>query len=234
MKCKYCNCDCIKKGIRNCKQKYQCKNCKRYQIETYSKSVIPKEKYQWVKQLNNEGCGISSISRLLEISKSSTQRLIERIASMLKPPDICETGESYEIDELRTYCGSKKKECWIMYAINKISGAVIDFCVGRRTKENIKRITDSVIKLNPKRVYTDGLNIYPSLIPKSIHKVFEYCTNRIERKNLSLRTHLKRISRKTICFTKNERMLRNCLSIYFDPQLLIYEIPIMHNCLNIR
>ncbi len=50
--------------------------------------MIPEEKYEWVKQLNNEGCGISSISRLLEISKSSVQRLIERIASVLKLHEI--------------------------------------------------------------------------------------------------------------------------------------------------
>jgi len=74
----------------------------------YTKTLIPEEKYQWVKQLNNEVCGISSISRLLEISKSSVQRLIERIASKLKMPEIFEIGQSYEIDELRTYCGNKK------------------------------------------------------------------------------------------------------------------------------
>ena len=215
MECRFCKGRCIKKGKRNRIQRFQCKECCRYQQQEYVKAIIPEEKYEWVKQLNNEGCGISSISRLLEISKSSVQRLIERIASKLKMPEIFEIGQSYEIDELRTYCGNKKNECWIMFAINKATGTVVDFCVGRRTKENLKRITDSVLKLNPKRVFTDGLNIYESLIPSAAHKVFDYCTNKIERKNLSLRTHLKWISRKTICFNKSESMLNDCVKIYF-------------------
>lgn len=102
-----------------------------------------------------------------------------------------------------------------MYAINRTTGKVIDFCVGRRTKENIKQIIDKILLLNPKKIYTDGLNIYKSLIPEKIHKVFEHCTNKIERNNLTLRTHLKRLSRKTICFTRNHEMLENCLRIYF-------------------
>jgi insertion element IS1 protein InsB len=215
MECRFCKGICVKKGKRKHIQRFRCAKCGRYQQMVYTKTLIPEEKYQWVKQLNNEGCGISSISRLLEISKSSVQRLIERIASKLKMPEIFEIGQAYEIDELRTYCGNKKNECWIMFAINKTTGTVVDFCVGRRTKENLKRITDSVLKQNPKRVFTDGLNIYASLIPPAAHKVFDYCTNKIERKNLSLRTHLKRISRKTICFNKSESMLNDCVKIYF-------------------
>ncbi|XLS31028.1 IS1 family transposase [Flavobacteriaceae bacterium M23B6Z8] len=31
-----------------------------------------------------------------------------------------------------------------------------------------------------------------------MRKIFQYCTNRIERMNLTLRTHIKRLSRSTI------------------------------------
>uniref|UniRef100_UPI0038B502E2 IS1 family transposase n=1 Tax=Tenacibaculum singaporense TaxID=2358479 RepID=UPI0038B502E2 len=48
-----------------------------------------------------------------------------------------------------------------------------------------------------------------------MHKRFQYCTNRIERMNLNLRTHIKRLSRKTICFTKNQKYLEAHLKIYF-------------------
>ncbi|MDD2687543.1 MAG: IS1 family transposase, partial [Bacteroidales bacterium] len=154
-------------------------------------------------------------SRLLNISKSSVQRVIERIASKIKKIDYQETEQVYEMDELRTYCGNKQNESWVMYAINKTTGKVIDFCVGRRTKENLKKITESILILNPKKIYTDGLTIYKTLIPEKLHKVFVHCTNKIERKNLSIRTHLKRLSRKTICFTRSNEMLENCLRMYF-------------------
>ncbi|MCA4783332.1 transposase, partial [Empedobacter stercoris] len=40
-------------------------------------------------------------------------------------------------------------------------------------------------------------------------------TNHIERNHLSLRTHLKRLNRKTICYTKNMDILSAILTIYF-------------------
>ena len=102
MKCKFCKKPCIKKGKVKNVQRFQCTCCKKYQQAAYSKPRIPQEKYEWTIKLNNEGCGISNIARLIEISKSSVQRLIERIVANLKMPEINEHGQSYEIDELRT------------------------------------------------------------------------------------------------------------------------------------
>lgn len=216
MECIYCKGTCKKAGKYKSIQRYQCKTCKRYQQASYTKQRILEENYKWVRQLNNEGCSISSIARLLEISKSSVQRVIIHLASMLKLPVYQETEQCYQVDELRTYCGNKGNEIWIIYAINTKTGKVIAFAFGRRTKENIKKVIDKLLVLNPKRIYTDGLNIYPTLIPKVIHRVFEYCTNKIERYNLTLRTHLKRLNRKTICFTKSGFMLECCVRLYFS------------------
>ena len=115
MNCRYCENACVKSGIRKSIQRYRCKTCKKYQQSTYVKMRIPQEKYDWVINLNNEGCGISNIARLLQISKSSVQRVIERIVSTLQMPEINETGQSYEIDELRTYCGNKRNELWLIF-----------------------------------------------------------------------------------------------------------------------
>jgi IS1 family transposase len=178
MECVYCKNKCIKKGKYKTIQRYQCKECKRYQQDTYTKCRIKEEKQKWVIHLCREGCGISFIARLLQISKSSVQRIIIKIASALKIPVCKEIGQSYEMDELRTFCGNKAEECWVIYAINRTSGKVIDFVVGRRTKENIKQVVCSVLNLCPIAIYTDGLNIYPVLIHKYIHKVLRYRTNR--------------------------------------------------------
>ena len=209
MECKFCQNLCHKRGKRNGVQQYSCKTCKKYQLKEYQKLRIPQEKYEWTVKLNNEGCGISNIARLLEISKSSVQRLIERIVANLKMPEINETGQSYEIDELRTYCGNKRNELWLIYAINRYSKQIINFVVGRRTKENIAIIISMLQKLHPKAIYSDRLNIYQALICKGIHKIYPRCINYIERKNLTLRTLLKRLARKTICFTRTAKMLKN-------------------------
>ena len=127
MKCIYCQGDCIKKGKVKNVQRYQCKACGKTQQKKYKKKPIPQEKYKWAHKLNNEGNGISNIARLLEISKSSVQRVIIRIASALQMPVYEETGQCYQVDELRTYCGNKGNECWVIYGINPKTGKVIAF-----------------------------------------------------------------------------------------------------------
>lgn len=185
MFCKYCKSVCIKRGKCNETQRYQCKQCGKSFLEKYIKPVIPKEKYHLTIKLNNEGCSISSIGRLLKISKSSVQRLIDRISSTIEEPEINEKHQSYEVDELRTFCGAKSKELWLIYAINKKTRQVMDFVVGRRTKENISKVLSTLMSLSPKHIYTDQLNIYKSIISKPIHKIYPRCTNYIERKNLT-------------------------------------------------
>jgi insertion element IS1 protein InsB len=64
-------------------------------------------------------------------------------------------------------------------------------------------------------IKTDRLNIYQALIPAKLHISNAYNINYIERNNLNLRTHLKRLGRRTICFSKSLLMLTACLRIYF-------------------
>ena len=41
-------------------------------------------------------------------------------------------------------------------------------------------------------------------------------TWKIERKNLNFRTHIKRLQRKTICFSKNEQIHDNVIGLYIE------------------
>lgn len=124
-------------------------------------------------------------------------------------------GSSYQVDEMWSFIGNKKNVTWVTYAIAKDTGQVIDFFVGKKSKETIRPLLNNVLLLQPLRVYTDGLNIYPGLIPKAIHRHFKYGINKIERMNLTLRTHIKRLSRRTICFSRKRTYLEAHLSIYF-------------------
>ena len=92
---------------------------------------------------------------------------------------------------------------------------VVDFAVGCRTTKTLRLVTDTLILSNARMVYTDKLRQYASLLPIAIHLTTQYGTNHIERKNLSLRTHLKRLGRRTICFSRSFRLLQACLAIYF-------------------
>jgi len=54
------------------------------------------------------------------------------------------------------------------------------------------------------------------LIPPEQHQLGKDNTWRIERTNLTLRTHIKRLHRKTICFSKNERIHDNVIGMYLE------------------
>ena len=97
------------------------------------------------------------MSRLLQITKSSVQRKILALSKTVTTATQAAPFQEYETDELRTYIGSKKNECWIIYAIEKSSRKVIDYIVGRRNTVNISKVIDSVISLSPIRSLFDTL-----------------------------------------------------------------------------
>ncbi len=216
MKCNNCKeSNCIKKGIRNEKQKYYCRDCRKYFQLTYTYKRCTPEDEEMIVQLTTEGVGICGISRITGVSKANVINKIRNISSRIVKPIFNETEQEYEVDEMYTYIGNKETPCYIIYALNKVSRKVIDFAIGGRTKENISKIINQVKLLNPKCIYTDKLNVYPALMDTIKHNTTKYKINRIERMNLNLRTHLKRLSRKTICYSKSKEMLENCLRLYF-------------------
>ncbi|MBN8696082.1 MAG: IS1 family transposase [Bacteroidetes bacterium] len=204
--CKYCNNTCIKKGVRNFVQKYLCKICNKYQQKAYKYRKYTELEKKDIINLTKEGACISSISRIILRSKSSIQREIYKAGNLVYKPLYNENNEEYELDEM-TLMIAGKKDIYLIYAINRRTRQVVDFFIGNRTKENIKRVVDSVLCYFPKTVYTDRLNSYPSLIPSAIHKPGRRLTNRIERKNLTFRTSVKRLSKCTLCFTRKIELL---------------------------
>ena len=86
----------------------------------------------------------------------------------------------------------------------------------RAKNENKSEKSNRTIgSIRGKTIYTDGLGMYQKLIPESNHKIHRRCTNHIERQNLTLRTHLKRLNRRTICYSKSITMLYVVVKIYF-------------------
>ena len=196
-------------------QKFFCKHCKKYQQGKYSKNAWLPGTGDRIRNLLVEGVSLRGIARILKIGLSTVMQKIRLIASRLTRPIQKVSGHVYEIDELWTFVGSKLNETWLMYGWDRTTKQVVNFKIGSRTRENLKEITETVIGLNPGKICTDGLKAYPGLIPRTIHKTNPMATRHIERFNLNLRTHLKRLSRKTICFSKSEEMLEACLKIYF-------------------
>jgi len=112
------------------------------------------------------------------------------------------------MDEMwgRVYC--KGTPCWLWHAIDHDTGDVVAFVMGTREKEMCKKLWDMLNSLNFKivAVYTDDNWAYHSIIPTKILKTGKRNTQKIERKHLTFRTRLKRLCRKTICYSKTIEM----------------------------
>lgn len=213
-----CTC-CSQPTVRNGKsktgvQRYYCRGCKKYKQESYRYKACSEGVTKKVVTLTCEGCGIRSIARVLRISCTSVIRRIKQFAQSIPRPCI-PLGKEYEVDELRTYIGNKQRLYWVAYALRRDTKEVIDFKVGKRNLKTLGRVIDTVLLSEAKMIFTDGYELYKSLVPSDLHRKSHYQINHIERKNLSVRTHLKRLSRKTICFSRSKEMLEACLKIYF-------------------
>jgi insertion element IS1 protein InsB len=216
MDCKYCfrNCQCAGKQ-KNGTQRYFCKTCKKYQQNTYLYQAYYGTVNKTIKLLVCESVGIRGIGRVLKIAAGTVLNRIKAIAAGISKPPTSLHQSAFEVDELWTYIGRKDNEYWLAYALNKTTRKVIDFVIGKRTKGTLKILIDSLLTAKPKKISTDKLTIYRRLIPKNMHRCSPFGTNHIERKNLSIRTHIKRLSRRTICFSRNILLLESCIKIYF-------------------
>lgn len=212
--CRYCTGKCIKYGKSRGKQRYRCSFCGRTFITGYSSNACKAGINNWMISLIKEGCGIRSIARLLQISTTTTLKRILFLAKNIQKPAIA-IGKIYEIDEIRTFCKSKTRVIWLVYALRKDTKEVAEFAVGSRTMKTLKKVVDTVLLSIPEKIHTDKLNLYKWIIPKHLHQSTRFCTNRIERKNLSMRVHLKRLNRRTICFSRSLPVFAACLKIYF-------------------
>ena len=104
---------------------------------------------------------------------------------------------------------------WLVYAMERKSKKVITFYIGKRTNKTLNAVIKTLINAKADKIHTDKLKNYQYLIPSKIHSTQRFGTNYIERKHLSLRIHLKRLNRRTICFSKSSLVLSAILKIYF-------------------
>ena len=216
MNCQKCKEICQKAGrLRNGVQELYCRGCKKYQQVIYRYRAYEGGINSLIRLLVCEGVGVRGVARVVKIAVGTVSSRIRTLANSIERPVRTEVQPTFEVDELWTYIGRKENEYWIAYALDRKTRQVVDFVIGKRNKATLKELIDRLLLSSPKIIRTDRLTIYQRIIPKEIHRSDSYCINRIERKNLTIRTHLKRLTRRTICFSRSILMLERCLKLYF-------------------
>ena len=111
-----------------------------------------------------------------------------------------------ELDEMWSYVEKKTNPRWLWHAIDRQSGQVLAYVFGRRKDQVFLQLKKLLEPFGIKRYCTDGWGAYQRHLPLESHEIGKRKTQRIERKHLNLRTRIKRLTRKTICFSKTEEM----------------------------
>jgi len=115
-------------------------------------------------------------------------------------------GLMSELDEMWSYVGKKAEPRWLWHAIDHSSGTVLAYVFGRRKDAVFLALQDLLKPFGITRFYTDGWGAYARHIDPAQHQVGKENTQRIESKHINLRTRIKRLVRRTICFSKTTTM----------------------------
>ena len=98
--------------------------------------------------------------------------------------------------------GEKKaNQRWLWHAIERTSGKVLAYVFGTRKDEVFLQLKALLLPFGI-RHYTDDWGAYKRHLDPSKHEIGKQNTQKIENKHLNLRTRIKRLARKTICFSK--------------------------------
>ena len=103
---------------------------------------------------------------------------------------------------------------WVVSAYCREHQRVVRFSVGRRTYKTLNHVLTALQLAEAKKIYTDKLKHYRYLIEQKTHSTKARGTNHVERMHLNFRTHLKRLNRRSIGFSRSMVMLNSVLKIY--------------------
>ena len=114
--------------------------------------------------------------------------------------------EEAEMDEQWSFVGNKSNQRWLWYAVDHATNIVLAYVFGKRKDEVFKELKALLEPFGISRYYTDDWGAYERHLEADKHQVGKRNTQKIERKNLNFRTWIKRLTRKTICFSKLETL----------------------------
>jgi IS1 family transposase/transposase-like protein len=205
------------------KQRYQCidPNCvqKTFILDYSHLGWLPEIKEQIINMAMN-GSGIRDTARVLNISpvtvinelkkkEPGLESINRRLLEALNPDDVLvdiQRVESAELDEMWSYVGNKDNQRWLWHAIDHNTGKVLAYVFGDRKDVVFLELKALLEPFGITRFYTDDWGAYNRHIPTEQQVVGKQNTQKIERKHLTLRTRIKRLARKTICFSKLKKM----------------------------
>jgi insertion element IS1 protein InsB len=132
-----------------------------------------------------------------------------RLLALLNPDEVTvviRLAEEAAGDEMWSFVRRKTEPRWLWHAIDHRSGKVLAYVFGRRKDEVFLKLKALLEPFGITRYYTDYWGAYTRHLDADEHQPGKRNTQKNERKHLTLRTRIKRLARKPICFSKSIQM----------------------------
>lgn len=115
-----------------------------------------------------------------------------------------------------SFVQSQAHQRWLWHAIDHLTGVVLAYAFGSRAAEVFVKLQKLLKPFGLVHCYTDAAGVYDRQLPAAVHTVGKIHTQQIERKPLTLRTRIKRLARKTICFSKSVVMHDTVIGLFVN------------------
>jgi insertion element IS1 protein InsB len=109
--------------------------------------------------------------------------------------------EAAELEAMGSVVGSTVPQRWLGQAIAHGSGVVLASTVGSRAEAVVMEVQKLLKPFGGVPFDTDGAGVYDRPLPAAVHPIGKANTLQRERKPLTLRTRIKRVARRTLCFS---------------------------------
>ncbi|HEV2123010.1 MAG TPA: IS1 family transposase [Chloroflexota bacterium] len=126
--------------------------------------------------------------------------------------------EVLELDELWSFVRYKKHQRWVWLALCRRTRQVVAYVIGDHSEATCRLLWQRIpARYRQGLLYTDFWDSYQKVLPTEQHRPSSKSsgqTNHIERWNNTLRQRLGRFVRKTLSFSKCEKMHEYCLRLF--------------------
>ena len=188
------------------KQRYLCKTCGRQFITNYTSQGCRVFLRNFIVPMTLNGAGIRDITRVLHLSCGTVLSVLRQSAAAAEEPLVPKRISNLELDEFWSFVGKKAHQRWTWYGFDRERKQVTAFVNGPRTDANCRALYQKLKAAQVRKFHSDRWEAYAKTLPAQKHQIGKDGTRHIERRNLTFRTRIKRLQRRTICFSKSEVM----------------------------
>ena len=120
------------------------------------------------------------------------------------------------MDEMWSFYHDKSHPIWLWWAVDHKTNTSLAYTFGTREHNYLDELLNLLKPFNIGTAYTDGNYAYCDRLIDIRHITGKRSTQGIERHHLTLRTRIKRLCRKSICFSKCEQIHKTVIGSFIN------------------